>query len=95
MNGFDHARFWGWCEEQARRDVRVVVSESTAPTMEGWFRAWHVERPVMTRNPNHDLARADLTIHDALYVPEWCSDWLNETSELEEAPPELFVDDGP
>lgn len=74
---FDHARFWSWCHEQARRDVRLVVSESTAPPMEGWAQVWWVERQIeVTRQGGESVGQ----IFDALYVPEWLAECVGNYS---------------
>ncbi len=65
---FDHARFWSWAHLQAQNDVRVIVSESTPPPMEGWTQVWWVNRQInVTRQGGGPVGE----IFDALYVPDW------------------------
>ena len=41
VGGFDHSKFWGWCDDMVKLGHSVFVSEYSAP--EGWDSVWEKE----------------------------------------------------
>jgi len=43
-NGFDHTKFWDWCEKKAKEGYSIFVSEYSAPS--NWVSIWKKEMVV-------------------------------------------------